>query len=467
MTRAKLIEIDWPEFGTCCKPDGPTVAEMLARIEAVRAAMDARGLSHLVVYGDREHFSNLHYLCGFDPRFEEAVLIVRHEADPLLLVGNECEGYVSISPLHGAGRLRHELYQSLSLISQPRDSSRELREILAGEGIGTTSQVGCVGFKYFPEHRDAAHSIEIPAYLVDELRELAGFAAVVNATDLLMHPTTGLRSAVTPTEIAYMEYTAILASEGMRSMLLGVREAVERDWTDHDLARLLGYNGEPLNCHITLVTGENRTRGLSGPIGATIRRGDPLASNFGYWGSNICRAGWIAESEADLPAAARDYAEVFAGVYFAAMSEWFELMTIGTPGARIFDLIHERLPDDVFHIGLNPGHLIHTDEWISSPIYAGSEEVLRSGMAMQVDVIPSHDVYFSTRMEDGIILADAMLQAELKAAHPDCFDRCIARRAFLRDTLGIQVPDEVLPTSNIAAIVPPFFLRPERVFAIA
>ncbi len=282
-----------------------------------------------------------------------------------------------------------------------------------------------------------------------------------------MHPTTGLRSTVGTTEIAYMEYTGSLASEGMKSMLFSVRDAVREEWTDHRLAQQLNYNGEPLNCHVTLVTGENRARGLSGPIGATIRRGDPLASNFGYWGSNICRAGWIAEGAADLPPDAQDYVEAFAGVYFAVMSEWFEHMRIGTPGGRIFALIAEELPHDVFHIGLNPGHLIHTEEWTSSPIYPDSTEVLRSGMAVQVDVIPSSETWFSTRMEDGIILADGALKDALRREHPDCYGRCLARRAFMRDTLGIDVPDDILPTSNIPAIVPPFFLAPNRVFAMA
>ena len=38
--------------------------------------MDARGYDHVVVWADREHSANLAYLSGFDPRFEEAVLIV-------------------------------------------------------------------------------------------------------------------------------------------------------------------------------------------------------------------------------------------------------------------------------------------------------------------------------------------------------------------------------------------------------
>jgi hypothetical protein len=115
---------------------------------------------------------------------------------------------------------------------------------------------------------------------------------------------------------------------------------------------------------------------------------------------------------------------------------------------------------------LNPGHLIHLDEWLSSPIYKGSDVPLRSGMALQVDVIPSSPVYFSTRMEDGIVLADAELRRSLRAQYPACFARCEKRRAFMIDVLGVDLPDEVLPLSNIPTIVPPFFLRPNQIFSV-
>jgi hypothetical protein len=115
---------------------------------------------------------------------------------------------------------------------------------------------------------------------------------------------------------------------------------------------------------------------------------------------------------------------------------------------------------------LNAGHLIHFDEWMSSPIYAGSDVPLRSGMAIQVDVIPSSPVYFSTRMEDGIVLADAELRRSLKTLYPACFARCEKRRAFMIDVLGIDVSEEVLPLSNMPTIVPPFFLRPNQIFAV-
>ena len=141
-------------------------------------------------------------------------------------------------------------------------------------------------------------------------------------------------------------------------------------------------------------------------------------------------------------------------------------MKPGTPGHCVYDLIQDRLPFDKFGIYLNPGHLIHLDEWMSSPFYGGSDIPVANGMAIQVDVIPQSPTYFSTRMEDGIAIADSALQAQLKAIAPDCYERCQKRRAFMIDVLGIELPSEVLPLSNTCAIVPPFFLRPNTVLAL-
>lgn len=46
------------------------------RIGKVNRICEERGYTHLIVYGDREHFSNIHYLSGMDPRFEEALLVL-------------------------------------------------------------------------------------------------------------------------------------------------------------------------------------------------------------------------------------------------------------------------------------------------------------------------------------------------------------------------------------------------------
>ena len=138
------------------------------------------------------------------------------------------------------------------------------------------------------------------------------------------------------------------------------------------------------------------------------------------------------------------------------MAQWFEKLTVGTKGRVLHDIIHDRLPFEKFGIFLNAGHLIHLDEWVSSPIYEDSPLPLRSGMMMQVDVIPSSPIYGSTRMEDGVVIADADLRKKLAQEHPDCYARCQQRRTFMIDVLGINVPEDVLPLSNIPAIVPPW-----------
>ena len=126
-----LKDIVYPEYECPVVPAPPTLEELEDRLQRLRKKMVEQDLSHMVVYGDREHFANLMYLVHFDPRFEEALLVISLDKDtPLLLVGNEGEGHLGISPLIEKGRLRHERFQTFSLMNQPRERSRQLKEIL-------------------------------------------------------------------------------------------------------------------------------------------------------------------------------------------------------------------------------------------------------------------------------------------------------------------------------------------------
>jgi hypothetical protein len=88
-------------------------------------------------------------------------------------------------------------------------------------------------------------------------------------------------------------------------------------------------------------------------------------------------------------------------------------------------------------------------------------------MALQVDIIPATGTdYFTTNIEDGIALAGQALRAAFAASYPDAWARIEARRHFMRDSLGIDLHEDVLPLSNIPAYLPPFLLRPEQVMAI-
>ena len=91
-------------------------ADRLARL---RERVDAAGLQRLVIYADREHSANLAYLSGFDPRFEEAVLVVGPSGDPAVLVGNECAGMpLTLPPLARNSSMRLRLNSSRSGINR-------------------------------------------------------------------------------------------------------------------------------------------------------------------------------------------------------------------------------------------------------------------------------------------------------------------------------------------------------------
>jgi Xaa-Pro aminopeptidase len=454
---ARLAEIDLPDFGMPGRsPDLPP-SIYADRLERLRERMERHGYDRLVVYADREHSANLAYLTGFDPRFEEAILVVTSTGDPVILVGNECWGMAGAAPL----AMERVLFQDLSLPSQPRDRSRPLADILRGAGIVAGHRVGVVGWKAYAR----PDQLDTPAYLVDELRSLVGAGgAIVNATAVLIDAGDGLRVINEIEQLAFMEWAACQTSSGVLRLLRGLREGL----TERDAVALLGWNGWPLSCHLMLTAGPRATLGLLSPGDRPMERGDRFTTAFGIWGALNCRAGFLVEDTAELPAELRDYVDKLVSPYFGAIVEWYEALHVGQTGGALHEIVDRRLGNPFFGIFLNPGHQIHLDEWVNSPIARGSTIELRSGMAFQVDVIPATGTeYFTTNIEDGIALADASLRGAFAAAFPDAWSRIQARRAFMRDRLGIRLHEDVLPFSNIPAWLPPFLFGLDRAMTIA
>jgi hypothetical protein len=457
MATARLAEIGLPDFGMPdARPEIPATvyADRLARL---RERADARGYDRVVVYADREHSANLAYLTGFDPRFEEALLVVGPTGDPAILVGNECYPMAGAAPLP----MRRHLYQEFSLPGQPRDRSRPLADILAGEGVESGGRVGVIGWKMYA----SPETLEVPAFIVDELRRVTGPAGLVeNATDMLIDAADGLRVINEVEQLAAFEYAACQVSDGVRRLLLGLRPGM----TEAEAVRLLRWNGMPLSCHLMLSSGPRASLGLLSPGDRRIERGDRFTVAFGVWGALDCRAGFVVGDASELPAGIADYVERLVGPYFAAVAEWYEALHVGQTGGVLREIIDRHLGDPFFGISLNPGHQIHLDEWVNSPIVPGSTIELRSGMALQVDIIPATGTaHFTTNIEDGIALADETLRAAFSAAHPAAWARIQARRAFMRDALGIRLHPDVLPFSNIPAYLPPFLLRPDLAMTVA
>src|SRR6185436_168337 len=163
-----------------------------------------------------------------------------------------------------------------------------------------------------------------------------------------------------------------------------------------------------------------------------------------------------------------DYVDRLVGPYFGAIAEWYAALRVGQTGGVLHEIIARRLSDPFFGIFLNPGHQISLDEWVNSPIGPGSTTELRSGMYLQVDVIPATGTaYFTSNIEDGVALADEGLRGEIAARHPEMWRRIEARRRFMTERLGMELHPDVLPFSNLAAWLPPFLLDPGRAMTVA
>lgn len=456
---ARLIRIDWPDFGAPEVPAAAGLAEMDLRLGAVRVAMDAHGLDRLVIYGDREHAANIQWVTGFDPRFEEAILLVG-PGEAILLAGNECLPYTEISPLVRSGQIAVGHCATFSLPSQPR-GGRKLSDWLA-DWIPAGCTVGAAGWKWFgaDEVEAPETALDLPAFIADPLRQRAG--QVMNATPIFQHPATGLRATVTADEVARLEFANHLAASALRRMVFAFREGM----LDFEAVEAARIGGLPLGCHSTFATGTRADQGLSGPTGQVLTKGKPISFNICHWGANICRAGWLAKGAGDLPEPARDYVDAFAAPYLAAMADWCAMMQPGTSGGTVWAAMQQALPTRIFNVTLNPGHLIGLDEWISSPISENSDIILRSGMPMQMDVIPSHPAYSSTRMEDGYVIADEILRGEIARRFPDLHGRILKRQTFMRDVIGMAVPDTLLPLADTCGIIAPWLLDPAQVLTL-
>jgi hypothetical protein len=336
-----------------------------------------------------------------------------------------------------------------------------LAEILAGEGIGQGSRVAVIGWKTYASRA----TMEIPSYIVDELRRMTGSSGLVeNAGDLLINAADGLRVINEVEQLAAFEFAACQTSQGIRQLLIGLRPGMR----ESEAVRLLGWNGSPLSCHLMLTAGPRASLGLLSPGDRRIERGDRFTVAFGIWGALNCRAGFVVEDAAELPPGIRDYVDRLVGPYFAAVAEWYEALHIGQTGGALQAIIDRHLGNPFFGIFLNPGHQLHLDEWINSPIGPGSRVELASGMALQVDIIPATGTdYFTTNIEDGVALADQSLRDDFARRFPGAWKRIQARRQFMDDALGIRLHPDVLPFSNLPAYLPPFLLRPDRAMTMA
>jgi Xaa-Pro aminopeptidase len=457
----KLIDAKLPDFGVPASRPELDRSIYTARLDALTKARRAASIDSLVIYADREHSANLAWLTGFDPRFEEALLIIAPGNIPTLLAGPENLGRAQKSEIEVNARL----YPPFGLMGQDRSQTPDLEEVFASAGIAAGQRIGVLGWKYYgmSEAKRPETWFETPAFIIDILRGMTGDQGkVVNANALLMDASTGLRALNEVEQIAQFEFGAVMAAEALISLFRNI----EPGMSEIAAVQTMGLGTVPHSCHTMLSTG-GRLVGLDSPSGKIIERGDPITTAVGYWGGLSSRLAWVVEDASELPSNARDWLERLAMPYFACAAEWYSTIGIGVTGGTLDAIARKHLGTPFFNLILNPGHLLHIDEWMNTPVYPGSKETLKSGQMMQCDIIPAAGPpYYGANIEDGIALLDEQGRAELKDKYPDVAARIEARRAFMTDTLGIALKPEVMPLSNLAAAYPPFLLSPDRLMAL-
>ncbi|MBY3348014.1 hypothetical protein [Rhizobium laguerreae] len=85
------------------------------------------------------------FLAGFDPRFEEALLLLGPSGRKILVCGNESYHY---APRAGLQDFELVLCQTLSLMGQDRSVAPSPDAVLRDAGIAKGSKVGIIGWKY-------------------------------------------------------------------------------------------------------------------------------------------------------------------------------------------------------------------------------------------------------------------------------------------------------------------------------
>jgi hypothetical protein len=423
------------------------------RMAALAAAVDA---DWVVTYGDREHVGNLAFLCGFDPRFEEALLVLGR-GKRRLIVGTEGLGYSRFAPVD----LERVWVPMFSLMGIDRSGGLTLAQALAESGIARGHRVGVVGWKAFGASEWSADvpAIAAPAFVVDALRAVTGGPEhVVDVTRVLMNNGDGLRITNSADQLAYFEWGASRSSAAVSQIILSSRPGLP----ESALLSAMTYKGEPFSYHPILTSGPDIPNGLRSPTNRIVELGDAVFVTIGMWGGNCGRGGILGTSEADCRPENAGFLERVAIPYWRTIVAWFETVRVGVSGGDVYRTLAEFCREQGFRPALGTGHLQDWEDWPNTPIRCGSSDVIKSGMLFASDIFSdANGPQRIAHCEDTVAVADQDLRAELTERHPKVWGRISARRRFMRELLGIQVPDDLLPFSVAPAYFPPFWLAPD------
>ena len=452
-------KVEKPRIHQDYRPVNLTRETMEEHYRNVLADMKEQNLDVLMIYADREHGANFAYLTGFEPRFEEAVLVLHADGRVYFLLGNENLKMSQYSFIQGT--VLHTPYFSLPY--QPMNPQNRIRDILNEAGLKDGMKVGCVGWKLFTSAvEDNRYLIDIPEFIAAAVKDINKNGQTINASGIFLDAEKGLRHIKNANEIAHYEAASGLASACVYKAL----EALKPGKTEMELAGEMNPMGQPTSVTTIVATGDRFTDAVVFPRNKEVQVGDRFSATLGLRGGLTSRAAYVVEEESQLPEAERDYLKKVAVPYYKAAVTWYETVGEGVRCEDIYQAVDEVLPKEIFHWTLNPGHFTDNEEWSASPIYPGSPVILKSGMMLQMDIIPAVPGYAGIGAEDGIVLIDEKLAGQLQSEYPRTWERMQERRDYMIRVLGIHLRDGVYPMSDLCGYLRPFLLEKDKAFTV-
>ncbi len=443
-------------FTTIEKPEPVSfnAADYAERIALLREKMKEQGVDVAVIYGDREHFCNIEFLCGYDCRFEESLFVVPLQGDCSIFVGNEGMAYSYLIPY----TVNRVFYQNFSLQGQPRESLRPLKDLLTETGITPSGKVGVAGFKYMTDGE-----YDVPAYILNAINDAAG-GNICNITHYFTENINGLRIKLHyAKQIAWAEYascqTAAVALKIIKSLRPGMTELEASAYGEIDFTAI--------NVHPMLNFGpKSVAHGLRSPDNTVMTGGNVGGLCYSVRGSLTSRVGLMAFDEESLDAPLKGSVESFYMPYWSAVGAWYESLHVGAECGKVYDAVMDIIGDKKFGVALNPGHYISTDEWTNSPFAKGCTDKL-ADCHLQCDIIASSSEPVRTGIcEDTLVVAGAELRSKLSKEYPAVYERIVKRQDMLRKVIGFDISDDVLPMNNFVGVYFPYMLNTSTCFSL-
>lgn len=451
---------------TAKKVQAPKVENVTEVVQISEATMEQRrarlievmkqeGFSSVIVYADKEHGGNFEYLTGFIPRFEEGLQIFNIDGSSTLILGNENFNKVGYSRTKSAG-IKCSLF---SLPNQPINDLSEMQAIMQQATIDTSGKVGIVGWKVLP---GMTKDYDMPAFIVRAIQTVVPEEKLFNGTYLYIDPSFGARIVNNANEMAHYEYGASLASDSV----LNAMNALEVGMTEQEAGNYLQVNGFYPNV-VTISTFGDRFIGANlYPTARKLEEGDKVALTISYRGGLSSRNSYAVKDREQLELADPGYFEEVVLPYYRAYHFWLTNMKLGVVGGDFYRDFKAHYPQETYGWELNPGHLTANEEWMSSPLYEDSTATIQSGMIFQVDFIPIQKGHNGVSAESTVAIADEALRTSIAKEYPALWARIVERRAYMKNELGIDLAEELLPLAGTLAYYRPFLLDKETALVV-